>query len=184
MLFTVWMHSIFNRSFFKTKSLFIGSSIVTAAGYFAFAIYCYFWLHHPEFKWMPLLCFAWIVFFSSFGLMAIPYTLAAEIFPVKVLKLKQWTIVLFIECELNQLMSIVSLHLQIRGACISIALCLMWTIIYVYETIFPNLINCMGLSGCMTMFGVMSVLCTIFGIIFIPNTRGKSHEEIMQILAK
>lgn len=85
--YLLWMHNIFNHSFFKTKSLFIGSSIVTAAGYFAFAIYCYFWLHHPEFKWMPLLCFAWIVFFSSFGLMAIPYTLAAEIFPVKVLKL-------------------------------------------------------------------------------------------------
>lgn len=69
---------------FSRKSLFIGSSIVTASGYFAFSIYCYFWLHHPDFKWMPLLCFAWTVFFSTLGSLAIPYTLAAEIFPVKV----------------------------------------------------------------------------------------------------
>lgn len=68
------------------KSLYIGSSIVTAAGYFAFSIYCYFWLHHPDFKWMPIVCFAWTVFFSSLGLYAIPYALAAEIFPIKVTK--------------------------------------------------------------------------------------------------
>lgn len=60
----------------------------------------------------------------------------------------------------------------------------MWSIIFVYETIFPNLISSIGLFGCMILFGTMSLLSAIFGFIFIPQTRGKSHEEIMRLLAK
>lgn len=60
----------------------------------------------------------------------------------------------------------------------------MWLCVFVHESTFPAIINHIGLSGCMTMFGVMCSLSAIFGIIFVPNTRGKSYEEIMQLLAK
>lgn len=108
-------------------------------------------------------------------MLAIPYVLAAELFPMKVLK-----VVSFSSSEFNEF----KFDFQIRAACISIAISLMWIIIFVYETIFPAIISNIGLSGCMILFGTMCLSNAVFGLIFIPNTRGKSYEEIMQLLAR
>lgn len=41
-----------------------------------------------------------------------------------------------------------------------------------------------GLPGCMFGFGGICVLSAIYGILFMPETRGKSYDEIMELLNK
>lgn len=72
-------------SWFKySQTLYIGSSLLTAASFFLFGAYCLLWLKQPAFEWMPPFCFASIVFLSSMGLIPIPYIILTEIFPKKV----------------------------------------------------------------------------------------------------
>lgn len=73
---------------------------------------------------------------------------------------------------------------QIRAVCLAISLAIMWTILFITSAIFPILLQTIGLPNCMIIFGVMCLLNAIFGILFVPETGGKSHEEIMQLLTK
>lgn len=61
--------------FFQFQTLYIWSSLLTAASYFLFGAYCLLWFKQPEFEWMPPFCFACIIYFSCMGLLPIPYIL-------------------------------------------------------------------------------------------------------------
>lgn len=75
------------RIYFLLQTLYIVSSILTAISFFFFGAYCLLWQDRPEYKWMPPLFFACIIFFSCMGLLPIPYILTTEIFPKKVNKI-------------------------------------------------------------------------------------------------
>lgn len=75
-------------------------------------------------------------------------------------------------------------YLQIRAVCLAISLAIMWIILFIVSSVFPILMQSIGLFSCMMIFGVMCLLNAIFGIFFVPETGGMSHEEIMQILTK
>lgn len=102
---------------------------------------------------MPPFCFACIVFFSCIGLLPIPYIQTIEIFPKK-----------------------------IRQTCLALAVSMMWIILFVLNTIFPILLEQFGLFNCMVTLAAMSLLNAFFGIFSMPETRGKSYEEIMDLL--
>lgn len=59
---------------------------------------------------------------------------------------------------------------------------MMWITLFVVNTIFPILLEQFGLFNCMITLAVMSSLSALFGIFFLPETRGKSYEEIMNLL--
>lgn len=64
------------------------------------------------------------------------------------------------------------------------AVSLIWLVLFVLGYIFPLVLDSIGLVYCMTILGVMCLLNVAFGIFFIPETRGKSHEEIMEIMGR
>lgn len=58
----------------------------------------------------------------------------------------------------------------------------MWFILFVLASIFPILLDTFGLFSCMITLAVMCALNATFAMFFIPETRGKSYEEIMELL--
>ena len=71
---------------------------------------------------------------------------------------------------------------QIRSTCIALAVSFLWLLLFVIGTIFPTFMRFLGLPVCMTVLGVMSLLNAVFCYFFIPETRGKSYEQIMELL--
>ncbi|XP_031623102.1 uncharacterized protein LOC116340647 [Contarinia nasturtii] len=137
---------------FNRKTLYVCSSFLTSGSFFLFAVYCQFWIDQPEYRWMAPFCFSCITYFSCMGLLPIPYILNIEIFPKK-----------------------------IRQTCLALAVSVMWIILFILGWIFPIILDAIGLVNCMIALAVMSLLNALFGIIFVPETRGKSHEEIMKL---
>lgn len=60
----------------------------------------------------------------------------------------------------------------------------MWIILFTLELIFPIFLEKFGLFNCMISLGSMCLLNVIFGILCIPETRGKSFTEIGEMLSK
>jgi len=67
---------------------------------------------------------------------------------------------------------------QSRGLSTSIVVSLYWTIIFVSAKTFDDLINFLGWTVSYGLFAGICVLGTIFIIMFVPETKGKTSEEI------
>lgn len=61
---------------------------------------------------------------------------------------------------------------------------LLWTILFFLGTAYPLIEAAIGLPACMFGFGGICLLSGIFGFYFMPETRGKSHDEIMELLGE
>lgn len=61
---------------------------------------------------------------------------------------------------------------------------MLWILLFILGSVFPAVLEAIGLFTCMITLGVFSLLNALFGIFFVPETRGKSYEEIMEILNK
>lgn len=168
---------MFPFSTYELQTLYIWSSFLTTASYLLFGVYCWFWLKNPAFDWMPPFCFACIIYFSCMGLLPIPYIVTIEIFPKK-----------------------------IRSICLALAMTCMWVILFALgmkriwlhlifiESIIklkcdfasgmllPTFLETVGLFIFMISLSAMSLLNALFGIFCIPETRGKSFEEITEML--
>lgn len=135
------------------RTLYIWSSLLTTISFIVFGTHCLLWIDRPEMNWMPPFCLTCIIYFSRMGLVPIPYILTTELFPKK-----------------------------IRQVCLALVVSIMWTILFILELIFPIFLEEFGLFICMIGLGSMCFLNLIFGILCIPETRGKSFDEIAEIL--
>lgn len=143
---------------FNRRTLYIWSSICTMLSYLLFAVYGFFLKGQPGLEWldwMPLFCFGSIVFCSWLGIVPIPYLLNIELAPKK-----------------------------IRQTCIALVISIIWTVLFVYGIIFYSIVELFGLYMCMVILGLFSFLTALFAIFFVPETRGKSYEEIRDLLIK
>lgn len=77
----------FNRNHLQT--LFVSSSIMTAAAFCFFGTHSLMWANTPHLEWVPPFCFSLIIFVGSVGIVPIPYILTMEIFPQKVKQKKR-----------------------------------------------------------------------------------------------
>ncbi|XP_031623613.1 facilitated trehalose transporter Tret1-like [Contarinia nasturtii] len=136
------------------RTLYIWSSILTATSFFAFSIYCLLWMGQPKYEWMPPFCFSCIIFFSCLGLFPIPYILPTEIF-----------------------------QKNIRHTCLVVVVSVIWILSFCYGLVFPSFLEYVDLHFCFIFLGIISLVNAIFGYFFVPETRGKSYEEIMQLLS-
>lgn len=143
---------------FNRRTLYILSSICTTISYFLFAIYGIFLKGQPGLEWtnwMPLFCFASIVFFSWLGLIPIPYIINLEISPKR-----------------------------IRQTCIAIVISIIWTVGFVYGLIFYTFVEVYGLYTCMIILGIFSLLTALFAIFKVPETKNLSYAEIRDLITK
>lgn len=102
---------------------------------------------------VPVISLASFILVFSIGFGPIPWMMMGEIFPAKV-----------------------------KGIASSISASFNWTLAFVVTKLFPSLLDSIG--ACYT-FGLAAVIC-LFGTIFVyymvPETKGKSADEIKLLL--
>ncbi|XP_072944070.1 facilitated trehalose transporter Tret1-like isoform X2 [Epargyreus clarus] len=102
-----------------------------------------------SYGWLPLACLVIYVLGFSIGFGPIPWLMLGEILPSK-----------------------------IRGNAASLATGFNWTCTFVVTKTFHNIIDAIHMYGTVWVFAVLCVLGLFFVIFFVPETRGKSLEEI------
>ncbi|XP_026682851.1 facilitated trehalose transporter Tret1-like [Diaphorina citri] len=102
-----------------------------------------------ELGWLPLLSFVVYVIGFSIGFGSIPWLMMGEILPAK-----------------------------IRGSAASLATAFNWTCTFIVTKTFNDLTALLGTHGAFWLFGVVCLVGLFFVIIFVPETQGKSLEDI------
>lgn len=67
---------------------------------------------------------------------------------------------------------------------VSIVMFELWLFNFILLKVFPYLLLNWGVYGTMWIFGVFCLTFSLYVIIFMPETKGKSPEEIREILSK
>lgn len=99
--------------------------------------------------WVPLACLVIYVLGFSIGFGPIPWLMLGEILPSK-----------------------------IRGTAASVATGFNWACTFIVTKTFHNIIAAIDLYGTFWLFAVICIFGLLFVIFFVPETRGKSLEEI------
>ncbi|KAJ8931865.1 hypothetical protein NQ314_015131 [Rhamnusium bicolor] len=103
--------------------------------------------------WIPILSLILFIFSLNFGLGAIPFTLCSELFPNNVK--------------------------QIAASAVS-SMC--WIATFIITRFFNDMNAGMGIAGSFWFFSASCLAATIFSIIFVPETKGKSFSDIQDML--
>lgn len=61
---------------------------------------------------------------------------------------------------------------------------LMWIFGFVSIRIYPILVELIGMHGNLFIFAIISLFGAIFVQFVLPETKGKSHQEIMKMLER
>ncbi|QHW31440.1 sugar porter family MFS transporter [Paenibacillus rhizovicinus] len=67
---------------------------------------------------------------------------------------------------------------RVRGLAISVASMFLWVADYAVSQSFPSLLSWAGSAATYWIFGVMSVITVIFTMVFVPETKGRSLEQM------
>jgi MFS family permease len=127
--------------------------LLTAAGGMAISLaILVFALHAPGLStWAVLGSIISYTAFFAFGMGPVPWVLISEIFPNK-----------------------------IRGRAASVATSALWTGTLLVTFTFLSLIRILGVSGTFTVYAVLSAFSFVFIWRMVPETRGKTLEEIQK----
>lgn len=137
------------------KILLAISSFGACAGYLCLGAYIYLSSMYSMdgFEWIPIVSFGCIMYILSIGLIPLPSTLQTEILPQK-----------------------------IRAIGLMICVTATWLLAFVMVKIFPFLMQLLGMHGCMFLFAGCSLVGGAYVVIIVPETKGKSFDEIMNLL--
>ncbi|XP_046387341.1 facilitated trehalose transporter Tret1-2 homolog isoform X2 [Ischnura elegans] len=104
---------------------------------------------------IPTICMLLYVCVSMVGLLAIPWTMTAELFPT-----------------------------EIRGLANSVVLSLAHLLLFSGLQVYPSMLDALGPHGVLWMFAAVSAVSGIFVYFFLPETYGKSLDEIETYFAE
>lgn len=106
-------------------------------------------------SWLPLVSL--ILFIAAFGIGAgpVPWLMTGEVLPAK-----------------------------IKGPGVSIAVFTNWFLAFVVTKSFVNIQEALTSAGAFWMFGGFCVMGTLFGLFLLPETKGKTQEEIQAFFNK
>ncbi|XP_026842496.1 facilitated trehalose transporter Tret1 isoform X1 [Drosophila persimilis] len=99
--------------------------------------------------WLPLSCFVIYILGFSLGFGPIPWLMMGEILPSK-----------------------------IRGSAASVATAFNWSCTFVVTKTFQDMIDFMGAHGAFWLFGSICFIGLFFVILYVPETQGKTLEDI------
>lgn len=97
--------------------------------------------------------FAAMLFLASCGIIPLPFVVLAEIMPER-----------------------------IRGVGSTVCLCFSWSLVFAMVKVFPTLVALIGLHGCIFVFSGCCFVGAIFVALLVPETKGKSYDEILAVL--
>lgn len=118
-----------------------------------------------SFNMVPVVSLSFVIFISSIGIIPIPYIIAAELFPQKVMELIEiW--------YFSKLLILYSIQIRRIGAGISLSSVSLFGFIMLKA--FPILQEVIGLYGCMWMFSIVAILGLIFTSMMVQETKGKN----------
>lgn len=100
---------------------------------------------------LPLMALLFYFFTSTLGFLPVPFALAAELFPTK-----------------------------IRGTASGLLTGFNYTFNFIAVKIYPSMIDSMGSTGVFFFYGATALIGTVFSICLLPETKGKSLEEILE----
>lgn len=138
------------------KILYMISTIGSISGYIVFGLYMLFksWQYDVEaFTWIPLVSLSFVILIQSFAISTLALSCIAELLPE---------------------------HLREFG--VSFCNAILGTSSFIILKSFLFLMRTLGLHGVLFMFAGILIPCTIFIIIFMPETKGRSYNEIMALL--
>nr|CAD7427427.1 unnamed protein product [Timema monikensis] len=118
----------------------------------------FFYLKHngndvSNIGWLPLVSVCLFIVMFSFGFGPIPWLMVGELFPN-----------------------------QIKGTASSIACLLNWFLSFLVTKFFSDMVTAFGIYTTFWIFSAISCLGTIFVFFIVPETKGKSLEEIQKEL--
>lgn len=105
--------------------------------------------------WIPLASLAVYNVVFSIGYGSIPWTMTSELFPP-----------------------------ETKGVASSISLAFNWGLVFAVTKLFPTMISHLGNSVTFWIFGALMIMATLFAILIVPETKGKSLNEIQSKLRK
>jgi SP family facilitated glucose transporter-like MFS transporter 8 len=132
------------------------SSFGTVIGFAVMGTYQYLKMIEydlTQFSWIPVVSFSFIIFIASWGILTLPFVVLAEIMPEK-----------------------------IRASAVSIAMAIVWILGFVSIKYIYQLFESFGMHGASFIFAGVCFIGMLFIIFFVPETKGKSLEEIQQLL--
>ncbi|XP_065084145.1 facilitated trehalose transporter Tret1-like [Ochlerotatus camptorhynchus] len=129
----------------------IGLGLAIFAG-FSYAKYV--GLDVESFTWLPLVCFSFVIFIGSVGVLTLPFLVLAEVMPQK-----------------------------IKGFAISFCMGILWIFAFLAIKYFSTLFDVLGMHGTMLLFSVCSLGGALFVAFMVPETKGKSLEAIAKLMS-
>lgn len=105
------------------------------------------------FGWVPLVSLSFVVFVSQLGVLSLVFIVLAEIFPEK-----------------------------IKDGCVSFCMSLLWLFSFIIIKYLPLLMEVLTFYGSMYLFAAICMAGTVFILSVMPETKCKSHAEIMKSL--
>ena len=102
---------------------------------------------------VPLLLVALYIIMFSIGFGPLPWFMMAELIPP-----------------------------EAKGWASSMSVCLNWTLVFVVTNMFPHLIRDLGPAVTYAILGIICLIGTLFVFTLVPETRGRTREEIQNYL--
>lgn len=157
-LFTFAMLSIllFKAELCYFQLLFTVSTVGTALSLISLGVYMMLktWNYPVEaFNWAPIVSFSSLIFIANLGIMSLPFLVISEVMPEK---------------------------LKNFGS--SFCMALVWICSFIMVKSLPDLSIALGLHGIMFLFAGVCLSGALFILLRVPETKGRSHEEIMNLL--
>lgn len=106
-----------------------------------------------DYNWIPVISFSFIIFIASLGIVSLPLLVFSEVVPEKV-----------------------------KDFSVTVYLTISWFSASVLIKYLPNLIDSLGFDWSMFVFAGLCVACELYIIFFVPETKGLSHEIIMEAM--
>ncbi|CAO1385949.1 unnamed protein product [Diamesa tonsa] len=140
------------------KVLMAGSSSAVALGLVIFGIFIKLKKYGYDlsaYDWIPLVSFSFVIFIGNFGIISLPFLVMSEVTPQK-----------------------------IRSYVYTFCLMLSWIFAFIISKYLESTIELLGISGVMFIFSINSFCGAVFVLVCVPETKGKSFADILQMLEK
>ncbi|XP_048516312.1 facilitated trehalose transporter Tret1-like [Athalia rosae] len=105
--------------------------------------------------WIPLVSLTVYNVVFSIGYGSIPWTMISELFPP-----------------------------ETKGVASSISLAVNWALVFAVTKLFPTMIQHLGESVTFWIFAALMILATLFSLLVVPETKGKSLDQIQSKLSR
>lgn len=102
------------------------------------------------YSWVAVTSFAAMLLLASCGIVPLPFVVLAEVMPER-----------------------------IRSAGSTMCLCVSWSLVFIMVKVFPATVLAVGLHGCIFAFAGCCFAGALFVACVLPETRGKSYEQIV-----